>query len=187
MDNSTAEYIQGLTDNLSQLAENLNAMGVSASISERFDGLIPKILAIPTRVGIATDTWTPISNSTEFVIENIPFIPAKIAIACDDVLNYGYDMVVPNSNIIAILNVDFPMDSTRLIELNQNGQVVIEEFTSNAVVTVEQQSEDNYKVTLSLTELNAVSALPYYFKGGYEHTCVITDEGWFNSEILQNN
>lgn len=179
MDNQTAELIQGLINNQQQLAENLNAMGVSASASERFDGLIPKVLNIPTRVGIATDSWLPISNTTEYTIENIEFVPAKIAMACDDVLNNGSNMVVPNKNLIAILNVDFPMDSTKLLELNEKGQVVVENYNSNVIVTIIQQENGLYGLHLSLEELNIVAATPYCFKGGYEHTWVITDEGWF--------
>ena len=178
-DKNTAELIQGLINNQKQLADNLNAMGVSASSAERFDGLIPKVLQIPTRVGIITDIWMPVSNSTEYTIENIPFIPAKIAMACDDVLNNGDNMTVQNTNLIAIFNVDFPMDSTHIIELNENGKVIIENYNSNVFVTVEQQSDGFYKLVLSLAELNVVSATPYCFKGGYEHTWVITDEGWF--------
>lgn len=81
---------------------------------------------------------------------------------------------------LAIINVDFPMDSTKLFELNENGKVAIENFTSNVIVTVEKQTNGNYTVKLSLEELNTVSATPYCFKGGYEHTWVITDEGWFS-------
>ncbi len=180
IDNSTAEYIQGLINNQQQLAENLNTMGVSASSSERFDGLIPKVLNIPTRVGIVSDVWMPVSNSTEYIIENINFIPAKIAMACDDILNKGDNMVVPNTNLIAIFNVDFPLDSTQLMELDANGKVVIENFSSNVIVTVTQQANGNYSVTVSLTELNQVAATPYCFKGGYEHVWLITDEGWFS-------
>ena len=179
-DNNTAEYIQGLINNQKQLADNLNAMGVSASASERFDGLIPKVLQIPTRVGITTDIWMPVSNSTEYTIENIPFVPAKIAMACDDVLNSGDNMVVQDTNLIAIFNVDFLMDSTQVIELNEKGSVVIENYNSNVFVTVTKQADDLYSLSLSLAELNAVSVTPYCFKGGYEHTWVITDEGWFS-------
>ena len=179
IDNSTAEYIQGLINNQQQLAENLNKMGVSASASERFDGLIPKVLNIQSRVGIVSDTWIPVSNSTEYIIENINFIPAKIAMACDEVLIRGDNMVVQGTNLIAIFNVDFPMDSTKVIELNEKGQVIVESFNSNVFITVTKQSDDLYKIALSLEELNAVSATPYCFKGGYEHTWVITDEGWF--------
>lgn len=177
---NTAEYIQGLINNQKQLADNLNAMGVSASAAERFDGLIPKVLQIPTRVGITTDIWMPVSNSTEYIIENIPFVPAKIAMACDDVLNNGDQMVVQGTNLIAIFNVDFLMDSTKIIELNEKGKVVIENYNSNIFVTVEQQDNGFYKLILSLAELNIAAATPYCFKGGYEHTWVITDEGWFN-------
>lgn len=180
IDETTAKYIQGLVNNQKQLADNLNAMGVSASASERFDGLIPKVLQIPTRVGITTDVWIPVSNSTEYTIENIPFVPAKIAMACDDVLNNGANMVVQGTNLIAIFNVDFLMDSTQVIELNEKGKVVIENYNSNVFVTVEQQDNGFYKLILSLAELNIVAATPYCFKGGYEHTWVITDEGWFN-------
>lgn len=179
IDETTAKYIQGLVNNQKQLADNLNAMGVSASASERFDGLIPKVLQIPTRVGITTDVWIPVSNSTEYTIENIPFVPAKIAMACDDVLNNGSNMVVQGTNLIAIFNVDFLMDSTQIIELNEKGKVVIENYNSNVFVTIEQQADGFYRLVLSLQELNAVSTTPYCFKGGYEHTWVITDEGWF--------
>ena len=180
MDKQTAELIQGLINNQQHLADNLNIMGVSASASERFDGLVPKVLNIPTRVGIATDSWLPIGNATEYTIENIAFVPAKIAMACDDVLNNGENMVVPNTNLIAILNVDFPMDSTKLLELNEKGHVIVENYSSNVIVTVIQQSDGLYSLKLSLEELNAVAATRYCFKGGYEHTWVITDEGWFN-------
>lgn len=180
IDETTAEYIQGLINNQKQLADNLNAMGVSASAAERFDGLIPKVLQIPTRVGITTDIWMPVSNSTEYIIENIPFVPAKIAMACDDVLNSGDNMTVQNTNLIAIFNVDFLMDSTQVIELNEKGSVVIENYNSNVFVTVNQQDDGLYSLTLSLEELNMVSPTPYCFKGGYEHTWVITDEGWFS-------
>ena len=179
-ENNTAEYIQGFINNQKQLADNLNAMGVSASASERFDGLIPKVLQIPTRLGITTDIWMPISNSTEYTIENIPFVPAKIAMACDDVLNNGNNMVVQDTNLIAIFNVDFLMDSTQVIELNKKGQVVIENYSSNVFITIKQQDDGFYSLTLSLKELNIVSPTPYCFKGGYEHTWVITDEGWFS-------
>lgn len=180
IDEKTAEYIQGLVNNKKQLADNLNTMGVSASVSERFDDLIPKVLQIPTRVGITTDVWLPVSNSTEYTIENIPFVPAKIAMACDDVLNNGSNMVVQGTNLIAIFNVDFLMDSTQIIELNEKGKVVIENYNSNVFVTIEQQNNGFYSLTLSLEELNIASTTPYCFKGGYEHTWVITDEGWFS-------
>ena len=178
-DNNTAEYIQGLINNQQQLADNLNQMGVYASASERFDGLIPKVLEIPTRVGIATDSWLPVSNTTEYVIENIAFIPAKIALACDEVLNRGNNMVVSGTNLIAMFNVDFLLDSTQLIELTEKGHVIVENYASNVVITVEKQTNGMYRIVLSLNELNAVSATPYCFKGGYEHVWVITDEGWF--------
>ena len=176
---TTAEYIKGLLNNTQELADNLNAMGVSASASEKFDGLIPKVLSISRRVGIVSDTWIPVGNSTEYTIENISFLPAKIAMACDDVLNSGDSMVVQGKNLVAIFNVDFPMNATQIIELNENGKVVIESFDSNVLVTVEKQDDELYKITLSLEELNTVSAIPYCFKGGYEHVWVITDEGWF--------
>ena len=180
IDNSTAEYIQGLINNQQQLAKNLNQMGVSASASERFDGLIPKVLDIPTQVGITNNTWLPVSNTTEYTIENIPFIPAKIAMSCDDVLNRGNNMVVQGTNLVAIINVDFPLDSTQIVELTEKSYVIIENFTSNVVVTITQQSDGNYTVNMSLDELNLVSGTPYCFKGGYEHNWVITDKEWFS-------
>ena len=177
--NSTAEYIQGLINNQKRLAENLNTMGVSASYSERFDALVEKVLEIPHQAGIISDTWLPVNNATEYVIENITFIPAKIAMSCDDVLNNGENMVVQNTNLIAVLNVDFPLDNTQLIELNENGYVVIENFSSGVIVTITEQEDGNYTVSLSLTELNAVSSMQYRFKGGYEHNWVITSAEWF--------
>ena len=89
-------------------------------------------------------------------------------------------MVVQDTNLIAIFNVDFLMDSTQVIELNEKGQVTIENYNSNVFVTVTKQADDLYSLSLSLAELNAVSVTPYCFKGGYEHTWVITDEGWFS-------
>lgn len=179
IDNNTAKYIQGLINNQEQLAANLTAMGVAASASERFDALVPKVLEIPHTQGIVSNVWIPVSNATEYVIENITFVPAKIAMSCDDVLNRGSNMVVPNTNLIAILNVDFPLDSTQLMELNDSGQVVIENFSSNVIVTITKQADGNYRVALSLEELNAVAPTPYCFKGGYEHNWVITSQEWF--------
>lgn len=179
INNDTAEYIQGLINNQKRLADNLTTMGVAASSAERFDALVDKVLAIPRRVGIVSDTWLPVGNTTEYVIENITFIPSKIAMSCDDVLNNGANMVVPNTNLIAIINVDFPLDSTQLMELTDKGYVVIENFSSNVIVTITEQDDGNYTVTLSLTELNSISPTHYCFKGGYEHNWVITSAEWF--------
>lgn len=78
---TTADYLNDLIAQKEALVENLEAMGVSADISETFNTLVPKVSNIDRNLGIAKGLITFTENATSVTISNLPFAPKRIAIS----------------------------------------------------------------------------------------------------------
>ena len=175
----TAEYLQGLANSKVQLSQNLSTMGVEASVNEKLDTLVAKVLDIEKMPGILTGSVTFNENVAEYTISNIPFVPAKAAIACDHVLTDKL-IVAANTNLIAILNIDFPLTSAKLTELTDSGSMNLDDVSESVNVTVADTGNGTYSLTLSLTEFNATAEKPYLFKSNHEYNWLVVGDEWFS-------
>ncbi len=168
------EYLSSLKILRNQLAKNISAKGVSAFENERLNTLVPKVLDISGAEDVAKGSWMPLASVEEFKVENINFLPARVAVSCDEVLN-GSITSTKDYTVVALLNINEIDGSKTLYPVKDNAL-----GTDDAVEVQVEITENNgtYSVLISFVEANQKLLAPYKFKANYAYNWVISSEGW---------
>lgn len=169
-----SEYLLSLKILRNQLAHNISAKGISAFENERLNTLVPKVLQINGSQNVAKGSWMPLVTVDEFKIDNIKFLPARIAICCDEVLN-GEVTSTKEYNIAALINISEINGSKTVYSIKDNS------LSGENTVDVEVSIAENngmYSVLLSFGGTNLNTSVPYKFKSNHTYNWVISAEGW---------
>lgn len=166
------EYLTEAERQRALLQEKLQNKGVSALGKPTYNTLVAKVDDILQKDGVTFGNWTPTKNEEKFTISNIPFLPAKISICCDTVLNNKITAAKPIV-YIGVLNAE--LNDTTVETINNGTNTTV--FVSEIPVEITVEGIDGlYSVTLSLKEFNKSATRPHYFRASTHKWCVASEE-----------
>lgn len=160
------------------LKENLASKEVSVEGCETFNSLISKIpeISVTEKTGVQNGVWTPTITCDSFSLTGLKFIPAKLAICCEDVLTKNYTSVAEYINI-ALLNIELSLAEIQIIKNSAETGIVVETGDVSADIIIEE-SDGLYSLTVSFTKTNETLDIPYSFKANASHVWCVSEEGW---------
>ena len=119
---TTQEYLNDLITQKNNLVINLNAKGVSATVSEKFNTLVPKVLNIPYNA--ICGEWTPQQDTKVFSVTDLPFAPKRFNIENTEIWG-GSDATYINT----WANITIDLDRPTYVGV---GQLLITDTTSTS-------------------------------------------------------
>jgi len=173
-----SKYLQEIHNQRNLLKESLAEKEVSTEGCETFNSLIAKIPEIPTsqKIGAQNGVWTPTVTSDVFSLKGLKFLPAKLAICCEDVLSKTFNAVSAHINI-AILNAQLTKKEIEMIKNDLENGVTLETDGVAADIVVEK-SNGLYNLSISFVETNKTAEVPFKFKANASHVWCVSEEGW---------
>jgi len=173
-----AQYLQEIEKQRNLLKENLAEKEVAVEGADTFNSLISKIPEIPIKqkTDAQNGVWTPTVTSDSFSLKGLKFLPAKLAVCCEDVLTKNFNSVAEHINI-AILNVELTAKEVELIKNDIQTGITVETEDIAADITVEKNG-NLYNLSVSFAETNKTVAVPYRFKANASHVWCVSEEGW---------
>ncbi len=172
------DYISVIAEQRDNLKNNLKAKNVYIDGCDTFNQLIPKVLdvTVESKTGAQNGVWTPTVTCDSLKISGLRFIPAKMAVCCEDILTKNYTSVTSHINI-AILNIELTAKETSLIQNGSTTGIAVDQtgFTADVIV---EESNGLYSITLSFEEINKTTETPYYFKANSSHIWCVAEKGW---------
>ena len=172
------EYLTVIAEQRDILKDNLKKKKIDVENLNTFNELTPKVLDIITdsKTGAQNGVWTPTLTTDTIKFSGLEFIPAKLAICCEDVLTKNYTSATYHINI-AILNIELTNKETEIIQSGVQTGVAVDTSGNSADVTVEE-SGGLYSITVSFSETNKTAEIPYYFKANASHIWCVAEKGW---------
>ncbi len=172
------DYLQVIAEQRDLLRNNLIQKRVAVDGCETFNQLTPKILEVPTssKDGAQNGVWTPTLTAESFTVTALPFIPAKLAICCEDILTKNMTSVNDHINI-AVLNIELSSAEISMIKNSSQTGIVIESDGIDVDLTVSEQN-GLYTVTVDFTDVNKTLETPYKFKANASHIWCVAEEIW---------
>lgn len=172
------DYLQVIAAQRDLLKNNLIEKNVSVEDCNTFNQLTPKVLEITTdsKTGAQNGVWTPTITTEFFSVTELTFIPAKLAICCEDVLTKTLTSITDHINI-AVLNIELSAKEISMIENSAETGVTLNPSNTNVDVTITEQ-DGIYSITVDFTALNETLETPYKFKANASHVWCVSQEGW---------
>lgn len=171
-------YLKEIARQRDILKENLAAKEVSVVGCETFNSLISKIPEITTtqKTGAQNGVWTPTVTCDTFSLTGLKFIPAKLALCCEDVLTRNFPAATQHINI-ALLSIELTTAEIKMIKAGETSGVEVVTGDISADITVEENG-GLYSITISFSETNKTADIPYDFKANASHVWCVSEEGW---------
>lgn len=172
------DYLQVIAAQRDLLKNNLIEKNVSVDGCSTFNQLTPKVLEIITdsKTGAQNGVWTPTLTAESFTVTGLDFIPAKLAICCEDILTKTLTSVTDHINI-AILNIELTAKEISMIENSAETGVTLNPDETNVDIVITEQ-DGIYSVTVDFSTLNETLEIPYKFKANASHLWCVAQEGW---------
>ena len=173
-----ANYVNSLLQEKRHLVDNLVAHGQNVSMDDPWDTLVDAVKHVHN--DIQYGTWTPTSDSNTFTSPGIAFLPAKIALSCNEVATEGME------NYVSLLNIELPNYGSE-IGLSQTLAGTVMSAGSSAVLTrttvngitvtvgVFRDDEGVYSVTITFPEDTTPA---YKFAGSRNYMWVASARSW---------
>lgn len=165
---TTADYLQDLINQRNLLADNLNAMGVNASQTEKLNTLMPKVLTIDQSKNNAYGIWTPTENTQIFSLSNLKFTVEKMCIYSMESINI-LPTVDTNMNIICII-IDMSSTTYKATFMLRANNTISNTYSSigslnaqniSKYITISQNS-----IQIDLSSFGALQGRSVWFVGG---------------------
>ena len=172
-----ANYVNYLIQEKRHLVGNLVAHGQDVSMDDPWDTLVDAVKHVHN--DIQYGTWTPTTDSNTFTSPGIAFLPAKIAMSCNDVATEGM------KDYVSLLNIELPKYGAE-VGLSQTlsgtvmaaGSSSVMRTTVNGIavtVGVFRDDEGVYSITITFPE----DTTPVYkFAGGRNYMWVASARSW---------
>lgn len=173
MNETSANYLNGVENSRVRLAEILNTKNVEASQDEPLGDLVEKTEQIHS--GVEFGEWIPTVNTETLTIGGLKFLPHKIGISSEALA--GQSMYGEAMRYISLFAANND-DETASVYAGKAGEITFSNVPTGAAVTVSQESDGTYTVIIDFSEYNVIADIAYCFKSGYEYMWVTATKEW---------
>ncbi|MGI6279435.1 MAG: hypothetical protein ACOYJS_02620 [Acutalibacteraceae bacterium] len=173
-----SDYLSEIKRQRDLLKTNLKLKNVYVENCTTFNQLTKKVaeIQITAKTGVQNGVWTPTVAVEAFSLSGLNFVPAKLAIFCEDILTNSYNSATEHINI-ALLNIELTRKEIELLKNGGDTGIIFDPSGFSADITLEE-TNGLYSVTVSFEEINRDLEIPYKFKANASHVWCVAQEGW---------